>query len=277
MVDINHTKLLVMSLNKTSRMIAAPIRARMALVIDVETTGLLPKKKSGLTINDYPHILQLSFLVYDLFERTVVQTYDTYIRVPDEVEISDKITELTGITRDICNTKGCDIIYALNKLYQVYMQCNIIVAHNMEFDSTMVRVEVERNRERILKEVPHCTLIFNTLYENTNNVDRYCTMRKGVAEIKIATVAEAALALVMDVTVESNYAIATQSNAEEKKKWIKWPRLAELYGALFNRDTPPNMHNSMIDVIVCLRCYAKMRHNIDISDATFGKMLLDSM
>ena len=41
----------------------------------------------------------------------------------------------------------------------------------------------------------------------------------------------------------------------------KWPRLNELYTKLFDGATVDGLHNSMIDVLACLRCYLKMRHN----------------
>ena len=43
----------------------------------------------------------------------------------------------------------------------------------------------------------------------------------------------------------------------------KWPRLEELHNRLF-QDKAKNLHNARVDVIVCLRCYMKMMHNIDL-------------
>jgi DNA polymerase III epsilon subunit-like protein len=43
----------------------------------------------------------------------------------------------------------------------------------------------------------------------------------------------------------------------------KWPKLEELHRHLFQEDAK-NLHNSMIDVIVCLRCYLWMMQRIDI-------------
>jgi DNA polymerase III epsilon subunit-like protein len=44
---------------------------------------------------------------------------------------------------------------------------------------------------------------------------------------------------------------------------LKWPTLKELHSHLF-QETPSNLHNSMIDVWACLRCYLKVMHNVDI-------------
>lgn len=43
----------------------------------------------------------------------------------------------------------------------------------------------------------------------------------------------------------------------------KYPKLIELYQKLFD-ETPTNLHNSLYDVLVCLRCYYKMRYNVDL-------------
>ena len=48
---------------------------------------------------------------------------------------------------------------------------------------------------------------------------------------------------------------------KEDKVVKKWPRLNELHQKLFD-EVPDGLHNSMVDVNACLRCYLKMRHNI---------------
>lgn len=45
----------------------------------------------------------------------------------------------------------------------------------------------------------------------------------------------------------------------------KWPKLEELHRFLF-KENAKNLHNSLIDVIVCLRCYMKVMHQIDICE-----------
>jgi DNA polymerase III epsilon subunit-like protein len=43
----------------------------------------------------------------------------------------------------------------------------------------------------------------------------------------------------------------------------KYPKLIELYEKLFG-ETPTNLHNSLYDVLVCLRCFYKLRFNEDL-------------
>jgi hypothetical protein len=44
---------------------------------------------------------------------------------------------------------------------------------------------------------------------------------------------------------------------KEKKTYNKWPRLSELHKHLFHEEAT-GLHNSMMDVLVCLKCYLKM-------------------
>jgi DNA polymerase-3 subunit alpha len=216
--------------------INAPIRKRMMMVFDVETTGLLPKKKRGeeVSIDSYPHILQLSFIVYDLFESRAVITYDSYIKIPENIEIPKHITELTGITKDICNEKGKNIIDVIKDFYEAYIICEVIIAHNIEFDEKMIQVELHRNRHAIIEEAPYCFTIFSKIYEKLKGVERYCTMKNGIELCAVI---------------------------RENKQIKKWPRLVELHQKLFD-EVPEGLHNSMVDVNACLRCYLKMRHGI---------------
>lgn len=46
---------------------------------------------------------------------------------------------------------------------------------------------------------------------------------------------------------------------------LKWPTLNELHVALFHEDAV-NLHNSLKDCVVCLRCYLKLIQGVDILD-----------
>ena len=50
---------------------------------------------------------------------------------------------------------------------------------------------------------------------------------------------------------------------------IKYPKLMELHKHLFNT-IPDGLHNSMVDVLVCLRCYGKIKHNVDFNELSIN-------
>ena len=219
------------------------------LVFDTETTGKIPSVKSGETvyIHEYPYITQLSFIVYNTFMKQVEKKHDYYIKIPSNIIISPFINELTGITNEICETKGIDIVEAINIFYDEYMKCGCVIAHNIHFDIQMINIELQRNKEIILQKYPYCINIFNAIFEKLNGIAHYCTLRHGINICKI------------------------QVMSKENKPYNKWPKLCELYKHLFNEDLQ-GFHNSLFDVSACLRCYLKMRLNICMTDEDFNRI-----
>lgn len=222
------------------------------LVFDVETTGLLPKidpSGNSIPITSYPHVLQFSFIVYNMITRSVDRKHNYYINVGPDIEISEKITEITGITREQCDTNGVSIIPAIETFYDCYMLCDTVVAHNYAFDSTVLKGEIIRNRDKLS---PCCYNLFNTMFDADHSIESFCTMRYGTNICGI---------------------MKEKGNG---KFYKKWPTLLELYRHLFNV-IPENLHNSMVDVLVCLRCYLKIRKNMEFNVGEFEKLIRDNM
>jgi DNA polymerase III epsilon subunit-like protein len=214
------------------------------LVFDVETTGLLPKMhKNGEKpyLNEYPYILQLSFVLYNTLLKKIESKHDYYIKIPSDIIISEKITELTGITREMVDKKGVDIVEALDAFYTEYTKCGCVIGHNVDFDKTMIKVALQRNIEEINRKYPYCMNIFNLLYEQNMGIRSYCTMKNSMN--------------VCNILISKKDA----SGAEIGKPYKKWPTLLELHQHLFE-SVPENLHNSLVDVLVCLKCYLQL-HN----------------
>jgi len=225
------------------------------LVFDVETTGLLPKTEtSGIvpTLGQYPYVIQFSFLVYNKKIKKIEKTYDYYINIPSNIIIPEKITELTGINREICDKKGVPFVYAIEKFYNEYANCGCIIAHNYEFDKTMIKVELQRNKEKINEVSPHCLNTFSLLYEEVNKIRNYCTMRSGTNICNIAV------------------------NSEKGKSYNKWPRLSELYFHLF-KEIPDGFHNSLVDILDCLRYYLKIHMKYEITNEELQNLLREKI
>jgi len=221
------------------------LKARNVIVFDVETTGLLPKNNESIrplqsvNLYDYPYITQLSFIVYDSDAKVIRTAYNAYIKVPQEIEIPDIITKLTGVTREICDN-GVPISEALLTFYNTYVCCDQIVAHNMEFDSTMIRVELERNYKDMVARSPFIMGMRN--FSNKLNPRMTCTMRHTIDLCGI-------------------------QRKSTRGLYKKFPKLEELYLQLFcsgsdedenSANVPKNLHNSLMDTLVCLRCYLEL-------------------
>ena len=223
---------------------------KKVLVFDTETTGKCNKKVRN--IDEQPHITQLSYLVYNLETQTIEIHYNEYIKVPDHIVIPEIVTQISGITREICDTKGISIETALQSFYEAYHSCDLIVAQNYEFDSNMITIEVVRNEERLKAMCPNARRLFHYEYMQEQSIGKMCTMRSATTLCKLPH------------AQPQKYPPRT----EEDK--YKWPTLQELYHHLFPNDEPiEGYHNSMVDVLATLKCYMKMQYNIHI---THGKI-----
>ena len=194
------------------------------LVFDTETTGLPEKRNSSIyNTNEWPHIVQLSYVIYDMEENTL-EIIDDYIDIPENVIITPDSAKIHGITRKICKEKGITIDAALEKFINNLNKSSIIIGHNISFDKRMIMVEGIRNKKQIYMK----------------QIDDYCTMKDSVDICRIEKV----------------------NNAGEK--YFKYPRLSELHQHYFNTE-PKNTHNAIVDVLICFKCFMKMRYNIEIT------------
>ena len=195
------------------------------ICIDTETTGL-PKKRNASITDDanWPYAVQISWMILD--DDKIVKTWDFIININGS--IPEESTAIHGITNEIMNEKGVSIHGVLEELCNDCKEVQLMVAHNLEFDKKIIMVELYRNG----------------FYQEYNDL-RYskfievCTMKAGKDLCKI------------------------EKKDRFGNMYYKWPQLSELYEKLFET-TPKNLHNSLVDMCACLRCFYKMRFGQDI-------------
>ena len=230
-------------------------------VFDTETTGL-PKTK---ILNDeslalWPHIVQFSYIIYDTELKKIIKTVDFVIKIPESINISDEVSDIHGITNFISQNSQYKIEDALSFFSNDYLNYGIdlIVGHNLGFDINMLKVELMREIGQITN-TPNKRK-FSQLLESLNDINPespespslYCTMQKSIE--------------LCNLKMTNKYG----------KNWLKFPKLNELHMKLFN-SSPRNLHNSLNDVLICLRCYYMLEHKIDIIevDDEIKSLLID--
>ena len=223
--------------------------SRLVLVFDTETTGLVPKtdhqKRIYPALEEYPHMLQLCFVLYNLDTETIEQEYNEYIRVDDDVPILPIITQITGITRDMCTApRGVDVADAMTAFYHAYMQCGVVVAHNIRFDKEVIKAEMERHHHAMVDRGCACPVaLFHHVYMRIHQMSTVCTMLDG------ARIAQ---------QLPPRGAIPDPaSDPTAAPHAYTWPTLAELHRRLFGT-VPEGLHDARVDVMACLRCYQEM-------------------
>lgn len=201
----------------------------LTMIFDVETTGLLKKNQP---VSEIPYITQLCYLVYDEERKEVIKEFNKYIVIPENIEISTLITELTGITKEICND-GHQIEDVLAEFYSDYERCRKFVAHNIEFDHKMIKIEMGRNDLKLKSpeiNIQDSHIVFNDKFIPKSAL--YCTMFSST--------------ILCGIWVE-----------RWGKLHLKWPTLAELHMKLFG-ETPTGLHDALVDTTVCLKCYLEL-------------------
>jgi DNA polymerase III epsilon subunit-like protein len=227
------------------------------LIFDTETTGLLPKKKplSYDNYTEFPYIVQLSYVYYDTDEQSIVSMKDSIIKVPSSVTIPEESIKFHGITNEISYSKGEHIELVLDDFMTLFQQSDRVIAHNMEFDKNMIMVELMRqkvlnnsffNKQMLTRN--QYNFVTNTLHTIDEFIDIVKTSKKYICT--------------MQETIDF-CSIMTKSWTKGKPYYAKYPTLAELHEKLFGF-VPVNLHNSLNDVLVCLRCYVKFSFNVDL-------------
>jgi DNA polymerase III epsilon subunit-like protein len=212
------------------------------LIFDTETTGL-PQTKiiSPDTLHNWPYIVQFSFIIYDDYKNTILHTEDYIVKMHENVTIPEDSIKFHGITNEISQTKGVKIEYVLNDFFYHLIEADKVVGHNVNFDVNMIRIELLRvlhlNRNAVCDEA--LNLYKFNLHYLTNIKNIHCTLQESVDLCNI------------------------KATNKSGKEYIKYPKLEELHQTLFNTK-PNNLHNSLNDILVTLRCFIKMKNNIDL-------------
>ena len=166
------------------------------LVFDTETTGLPQNNPSIYQTHLWPHVVQLSYMLYDTNKNKIMASDDYLIDIPKDVEISQESIDVHGITRRKVDNHG----YKMEQILQIFQvcldECDFIVAHNLQFDKNMLMVEGIRHNIKLGFDTPQS----------------YCTMKNGKKICKIEQV--------------NSYG----------EIYFKYPKLIELHKTLFNSE-----------------------------------------
>ena len=203
-------------LNSKQFKLKSVINKMKIAVFDTETTGL-PKTKviNDLSLALWPYIVQFSYIIYDTELKKIVKTVDLVIRIPENINISDEVSDIHGITNFISQTSQYKMEDALRHFSNDYLNYGIdlIVGHNLSFDINMLKVELMReisNQNNLYDK-----RMFSQLLECLNDMkpdspELFCTMQKTIE--------------LCNLKAKSKYG----------KEYVKFPKLNELHMKLFN-------------------------------------------
>lgn len=208
------------------------------LVFDTETSGLIPSfnlsNLENIDIDSFPHIIQLSYINYDLKNQNI-KCFDDNIINNDEIVLNDENIKIHKITNKMIKKSSYEIKEAIIDFMNVYVNADVLVGHNIEFDIKMLLIELTRLKKR------YNDYNFDLYYDFIikNKIKTYCTMKNSINICKIISI------------------------NNKGKTYFKYPKLVELYRHYYSK-IPNNIHNSFNDCLITLICYVRMKYNYDI-------------
>lgn len=185
-------------------------------------------------IDKWPHIIQLSYILYDTNNPKDAVIYNKYIDIPDNVIITEETVKIHHITREFIQNMSSknkvNIEEALNTFLHHCKNADIIVGHSVHFDRKMIIAELLRlSKKEYLPQI--VDMMDDSNFE--------CTMEKTmpICNLKL----------------------------EKYNNKIKKPKLSEAYKYFFGYEPISELlHNALIDVVVCLRVYLKYNNFPDV-------------
>jgi len=110
------------------------------LVFDTETTGIPKHPASKMSVQ--PKIIEFGAALVDS-KGEVLETLQLIINPQEPIE--PIITKITGLTDDDLKDKPTFLKVA-PQIAALFSKADAVIAHNLPFDSTLIDLEVERNK-----------------------------------------------------------------------------------------------------------------------------------
>jgi DNA polymerase-3 subunit epsilon len=115
----------------------------MYLIMDCETTGLPKNWKAPISdIGNWPRVIQIAWSLYDS-EEWLLESVTHLVR-PEGFAIPDEAQRVHGISTERAMAEGKKLDNVLDQLGEAVKQSEVIVAHNIRFDESVISAEYLR-------------------------------------------------------------------------------------------------------------------------------------
>lgn len=187
------------------------------LFFDTETTGL---KKDNLpeTHERQPMPVQIG-LKLDMHDRREVMAANFLIRT-EGWSMEAKASEITGLSDAMADQYGTALITGMELFLDMIDNCQVVVAHNINFDVTVMRRAM----------FVYCQKTGQDYWDPFEGKPLVCTMLTSMNLVKALP--------------------------KRNGQW-KWPRLEEAVKFFFN-ETLEGAHDALVDVRACARVYYEL-------------------
>lgn len=129
------------------------------LIFDTETSGLPTSYKASISdIHAWPRIVEIAWIIIDLNSHPISSS--EFIVRPDGFAISDGASSVHGISTSKAIESGNPLRYVMACLAEDLSEVDQVVAHNLDFDISVVNCEFLRLRmpSTLLAKKTYCTM-----------------------------------------------------------------------------------------------------------------------
>lgn len=149
-----------------------PQLPRRTIVIDTETTGLpdvnIENGRRFFPSREYHHydnarVVQIAWVIID--QDGIIREKEVHIISPDGYTVPAESTKIHGISHDMAVAEGKTFTDVALKFQDALFKCDVMVAHNMRFDMSVLLAEAYRYRMFHLVDCIFSISRFDTMWE----------------------------------------------------------------------------------------------------------------
>ena len=114
-----------------------------ALIFDTETTGMVQWKRPH-TDGAQPDLIQLALIFVETDNWRTIARFCSLVALREGAKIDPAAYEAHGISEEDCAHYGIQSIVACSLFNQFCMKADLLVAHNMSFDESIMKTALYR-------------------------------------------------------------------------------------------------------------------------------------
>ena len=200
--------------------------APTALIFDTETTS-----KADFKLPSYhptqPHLVQLGMILVDTSNWITKAQLSMLVKLREGITIDKGAESTHGISSEQCNRFGVHPDTAAGIFCDLYQQSDILVAHNLQFDSIVMEAALHRSCSTRKNKL-------SKLMDENDDKQRICTMHESTELVKLPG------------KHGNNY---------------KWPSLSETYSFITSGEELEGGHDALVDANACKSIFRYLVEN----------------
>lgn len=194
-----------------------------ALIFDTETTSRVDRSKP-VSHPVQPDLVQLGMILVDTDTWKTKSEMCVLVQLRENVSIEPGAQAVHNISAEECQDYGVDPSTAALLFSNLYHQADVLVAHNLDFDASVMETALYRSNNLDNNSVEEESR--QLFYNDVDGRQCICTMKSSTNVLKL-----------------------------RGRKSYKWPKLEEAYEYVTGGEKLEGGHNALVDCSACLAVF----------------------